>query len=218
LNRRLLFVGSATLVLSVILFVDRGWPPLAEKPGSSSSAPGEPYPPTNSAGGKPALLNPLEGLVDENFTAMLERPLFNPGRAGRPPEPPPEPPPPPVEELLPGPPPEPAGPVAEDYVLVAVAAGPAGRVAAVRLAATGEVLYLREGQPIQDWNVVAVDERSVVIGSPENNVEIVLFDSGEDGIEEPAHEAVPQDPGMETPPEMGMEQVPPEATEPLEPM
>jgi hypothetical protein len=41
------------------------------------------------------MLNPLQALDAGRFTAMLERPLFNPGRAERPPEPPPEPPPPP---------------------------------------------------------------------------------------------------------------------------
>ena len=124
---------------------------------------------------------------------MLERPLFNPGRAERPPEPPPEPPPPPppVEELPPEMPPEPPGPVAQDFALIAVAAGPSGRVAAVRLAATGEVLYLREGQPVQSWNVMKVNDRSVVIGTPGSNVEITLFGDEGAAAQEPMGQAPP---------------------------
>lgn len=126
--------------------------------------------------GGAAKLNPLEGLSPGSFAAVLERPLFNPGRAPRPAEPPP-PPPQPEQPPPPETPPPPPMPNAADYALLAVAGGPSGRVAAIRLAATGEVAYLREGQPVGDWTVVSVGDRSVVIGTPENNVTLNLFEA-----------------------------------------
>jgi hypothetical protein len=173
MNRRLLLLGSVAIVLALFLLWDRSLPveeraapaPAAERPQASAA----------KVNGAPAMLNPLQALHAGPFTAMLERPLFNPGRAERPPEPPPAPPPPPVEELPPETPPEPPGPSAQDFALIAVAAGPSGHVAAVRVAATGEVLYLREGQPVLTWNVMKVSDRSVVIGTPGSNVEITLF-------------------------------------------
>lgn len=146
------------------------------------------------AGGAAAKLNPLEGLTAERFAAVLEKPLFNPGRAPRPAEAPP-PPPPPEDQPPPEAPPEAPVPNAEDYALLAVAAGPSGHVAALRLAATGEVLYLREGQPIGEWTVVSVSDRSIVIGTPDNNVTLNLFQSNGMGAEAPP----PQDPPL--PPE-----------------
>jgi len=151
------------------------------------------------AQGDAAKLNPLEGLSPDSFAAVLERPLFNPGRAPRPAEPPPPPPqpePPPPPET---PSPEPM-PNAADYALLAVAGGPSGRVAAIRLSATGEVVYLREGQPVGEWTIVSVGDRSVVIGTPENNVTLNLFETvGPEG----------QPPPMEEPPPPAGEPAPP---------
>jgi hypothetical protein len=198
MNRRLLLLGSAALALGLVLLWDRGaFPPIPDGEVPVPVAE-QPPPPAGESPAAQALLNPLDGLQAESFTAMLDRPLFNPGRSARPPEPPPEPPPPPMEETPPEPPPAPPGPLAQDFVLVAVAAGPSGHVAAVRLASTGEVLYLREGQPVMSWNVMKVNDRSVVIGTPESNVEITLFDSNE-GDEAP----VPMDQDM--PPETYVE-------------
>jgi hypothetical protein len=211
-NRRLVLLGSVAVVMGLVLLLDKGALPVS---GSS----GRPAPAMEqtmlAAGDVPpgqAILNPLAGLDAASFTAMLDRPLFNPGRAARPPEPPPEPaPPPPVEEPPPELPPAPSGPVAEDFVLVAVSSGPSARIAALRLAATGEVLYLREGQPVQSWNVMAVNERSVVIGTPESNVEIMLFDSGqEEQAPEPMDQAPPPEIYVEPPADMGMDHVSPE--------
>lgn len=191
MNRRLLLLGSVAIVLALFLLWDRALPveegeapaPAAERPQASAE----------DVTGAPARLNPLQDLGAGRFTAMLERPLFNPGRAERPPEPPPAPPPPPpaMEEPPPEVPPEPPGPAAQDFALIAVAAGPSGHVAAVRVAATGEVLYLREGQPVLSWNVMKVNDRSVVIGTPGSNVEITLF--GDEG-------AAPQETTGEAPP------------------
>jgi hypothetical protein len=173
MNRRLLLLATASIVLALLLLWDRALPveeseapvPAAEKPQASAA----------QVPDATAMLNPLQNLDAGRFMFMLERPLFNPGRAERPPEPPPAPPPPPVEEPPPEMLPEPPGPAAQDFALIAVAAGPSGHVAAVRVAATGEVLYLREGQPVLSWNVMKVNDRSVVIGTPGSNVEITLF-------------------------------------------
>jgi hypothetical protein len=184
-----LLLGSVAIVLALLLLWDRALPveeseapaPAAERPQASAE----------EATGAPVKLNPLQDLNTGRFTAMLERPLFNPGRAGRPPEPPPAPPPPPVEELPPEMPPEPPGPAAQDFALIAVAAGPSGHVAAVRLSATGEVLYLREGQPVLSWNVMKVNDRSVVIGTPGSNVEITLFGAEATAAQETTGEVPP---------------------------
>jgi hypothetical protein len=205
MNRRLLWLGAAALALGLILLLDRGTP--LQSPGSEAPTPEAGQPPSAGTGpGTEVMLNPLEGLDTESFTAMLQRPLFNPGRSARPPEPPPEPPPPPMEEPPPAPPPAPSGPVAQDFALIAVAAGPSGHVAAVRLASTGEVLYLREGQPVLSWNVMKVNDRSVVIGTPESNVEITLFDSQGDAADAPMDQAPPPDGYEQPPPEMDLNQ------------
>jgi len=115
-----------------------------------------------------------------------------------------------VEEPPPEMPPEPQGPVAQDFVLVAVAAGPSGHVAAVRLASTGEVLYVREGQPVLSWNVMKVNDRSVVIGTPESNVEITMFDPTTPEAGGASDQAPPPEAYVEPPPDMGMDDGAPE--------
>jgi hypothetical protein len=208
MNRRLLLLVSVAVVLALVLLFDRGVAP----PVETSEAPAPPVerPQASAEEGtvNQAMLNPLQALDAGNFTAMLERPLFNPGRAERAPEPPPEPPPPPMEELPPEMPPESPGPLAQDFTLIAVAAGPSGHVAAVRLAATGEVLYLREGQPVQSWSVMAVNDRSVVIGTAESSVELSLFDSETTQAQDTMEQAPPPDTYDEPPLDIGMEQNP----------
>lgn len=191
MTRRLLLLGSTAVVLGALLWMDRGGPP----PPPEAAVPpavNQPSDRRSEAGATQAqaMLNPLERLDAGSFSAMLERPLFNPGRAPRPAEPPPEPPPPPVE-AAPEMPPQELGPRAEDFSLVAIAAGPSGGVAAVRIAATGEMLYLREGQPILEWTVLTVGNRSVVIGTPESKVELGLFDSDAPQAAEVVQETMP---------------------------
>jgi hypothetical protein len=205
MNRRLLLlIAVAVLLGSFLLFDGGGLPPAGERAVSTPAAEYTP-PPADAVDGGPATLNPYQGLAERRFTNMLERPLFNPGRAGRPPEPvqtesevaapelPPEPP----------QPPEPPAPQAEDFMLVAVAAGPAGRVAAVRLASTGDVLYLRPGQPVDGWTVLAVNDKSVVIGTAERNVEVTLFDRDDTQAQEMQDAPLPGDPPLELPTEGG---------------
>lgn len=128
-------------------------------------------------------LNPLEGLDPESYTAIVEQPLFNPTRQPRPTEPPPAPPEveQPMVEEPPPPPPQPQGPNPEDYKLLGVSAGPDGRIAALRIASSGQVVYLRKGERLDSWSVVDVDDRSVAIGTEDNPVTFSMFASPESG-------------------------------------
>lgn len=127
----------------------------------------------------PVKLNPLEGIDPRSFPAIVERPLFNPSRQPRPAEPE-APPPPPDQSTIeepPPPPPAPEGPGPGDYKLLGVSSGPDGRIAALRVAATGDVVYLRQGESIDSWSVIDVGDRSVAIGKPENPVTFNLFEN-----------------------------------------
>jgi hypothetical protein len=175
MNRRLVILSAIAVLLAVYLL-------LAGDGGKNSVSPGmNEVPQTAQDAEAPtpaqrldAKLNPLDPLDPQSFTAILERPLFDQSRQKREEEPPPPPPPatdepPPVTEEL--------QPTASDYQLLAIAGGPAGRVAAVRFVPTDDVLYLREGQLIEPWRVLSIRERSVVIGSAEHNIEISMFET-----------------------------------------
>ena len=191
MNRRLVLLSLLAVALGAYVILERE-PTAPVVPGGE--APVTPKAP--SPGGGAVKLNPLEGLDAGRFTAMLERPLFNPGRAARPPEPPP--PPPVVEEPPPEVIPETPGPLPSDFKVLAISVGPSGRVAAVRIVQTGEVLYLREGQPVQSWSVLAVGDRTVEIGTPEQKVELSLFE-GEPGE---GSAIVEEAPPVDTPPDI----------------
>jgi hypothetical protein len=193
MNRNLMILSAIALLLGAYVAAERlpdGWRPNGST-GEDSAAPAAVSGSAAQAAG--ARLNPLDGLAADSFAAVLERPLFNPGRAPRPVEPPP-PPPPPEEPPPPEAPPPPAGPAAEDFALLAVAGGPSGYVAAIRIAATGEVVYLREGQPIAEWTIISISDRSAVIGTPENNVTLSMFETAA------PESAPPSAPDMPTPP------------------
>lgn len=188
MNRRLVLMSSFAAVLAAYVAFGEGG--LLSGLFQSSAPPDEILPKATGAAQAGLKLNPLEGLDAQSFVAITERPLFNPGRAARPPEPPPPP-------ATPSPPPEPEpvvenpGPVAADYKLLAVSSGPSGRVAAVRLVQTNEVVFLREGQQVQSWTVLSVGPRNVVIGTPEQSIELGMFDTGGDTIAAPAPGATP---------------------------
>ena len=173
MNRRLIIMSVIAALLASYLLIDRyginrSLPP--EESGASKPA-GNILVPSAQLRNEPKL-NPLEALDSRSFAAILERPLFDPGRQPRVEEPPP---PPPVAEEPPVAVENPQ-PASGDYQLLAIAGGPSGRVAAVRLVGTGEVVYVREGQMIEPWPVIAVNDRSIVIGSAEHNIEIALFE------------------------------------------
>ena len=176
MNRRLAGLATVAALLGGYLAFD-GLPSLApgggEQPVTSTS--------TSVPRTAEVKLNPLEGLDPESFTAIVDQPLFNPSREPRPPAPV-TPPAPEVEQPLmeqpPPPPPLPQGPGPEDYKLLGVSSGPEGRIAALRVAASGDVVYLRKGESVDNWSVVDVGDRSVAIGTPENPVTFSMFAAG----------------------------------------
>lgn len=139
-----------------------------------------------------AKLNPLQDLDPTVFSAIVGRPLFNPSRQPRPQETVAAPQPPQVEQPPPPPPPPPApdGPGPEDYKLLGVSSGPDGRIAALRIASSGDVVYVRKGESVDNWSVVDVGDRSVAIGSEDNPVTYDLFATVDQGDDEQS--AVPQ--------------------------
>jgi hypothetical protein len=50
------------------------------------------------------------------------------------------------------------------------------------------VVYVREGQDVQQWRVIAVGPRSLTIGTPERNVELAMFENTEQQPGAPAAE------------------------------
>lgn len=167
MNRRLLMLSSAAVLLAAFMMVERAITLHAEE---SSGPP--PAVPSAAVDGPP--LNPLQDLTPESFTAIVERPLFNPSRSPRPLE---QQAPPPVPVDTP-PPVVPLGPRAEDFKLVGISSGPTGRIAALRLAAGGDVIYVQEGQPVQSWTALAINGTSVVIGSEQASITLSLFHGG----------------------------------------
>lgn len=193
MNRRLAALSAVAVVLGGYLAWQNVAPQQQAAPESDA--------PAVAAVRQPGVvtLNPLQGLDGGSFTGILERPLFNPGRRPRPPEPEPEPMPEPVVEQAVEQPPPPQGPGPQDYVLLGVASGPDGRIAALRIAASGEVVYLRQGEAIDSWSVIEVGDRSVAIGTAESPVTFRMFTAdsaagtpGEDmPIDPPAGEPLP---------------------------
>jgi hypothetical protein len=204
MNRRLLFLSATAAILAAYLIAEGWLGRHSGQPSDGTAGQAGSTAETGRAPAEPARLNPLEGLDGQSLTAMTDRPLFNPGRAPRPAEPPPPPPPDPVEPPPADPQPAAVGPAEQDFTLLAVAAGPAGRVAALRIAATGEVLYLREGQPVTTWTLLSVEEKSVVIGTREASVTLKLFETDASAPVPPpeapaAEQAAPMEPPSEPP-------------------
>ncbi len=207
MNRRLVLMSAAAAVLAAYVLTGEGGllsgllQPSA--PESGESQPGTPQAvvPVGGAPREGFKLNPLQGLDPQSFPAIVEQPLFNPGRTPRPADAPP-----PVADVSapPEPPPEPIteeqGPVAGDYRLLAVSSGPSGRVAALRLNDTGEVVFVREGQEVQQWRVLALGPRSLTLGTPEQNVELAMFEATDEPLEPPAMEEG-EAPDMPMPPD-----------------
>ncbi|PZF75692.1 hypothetical protein DK847_17800 [Aestuariivirga litoralis] len=184
-NRRLAGLAAVAALLGGYLAFDglgTGW---------FSGGSGVAVPEAGATRAAPAALNPWQDLDTASYAAIVERPLFNPSRLPRPPEPVVETPPPPVDSQPPPeppPPPPPQGPGPEDYKLLGVASGPDGRIAAVRVAATGDVVYLRQGESVDNWVVVEVADRSIAIGSEGAPVTYSLFatpDAGAGGQPQP---------------------------------
>ncbi|MCB1379278.1 MAG: hypothetical protein KDK89_13075 [Alphaproteobacteria bacterium] len=182
MNRNLvLLLATATALGAYVLWFDDGtdkltallFPDTVEDEATGTLP--EPAAPEATGKNEPAKpLNPLAGLAMDTLGAMVERPVFNPGRAPRPPEPEPEP---EVTDVAPTEPPEPVdeGPKASDFTLLAVSSGPTHRVAAVKQNQDNAIVYLRKGQPIQNWQVLDVGDRDVTIGNENNQITLRLF-------------------------------------------
>ncbi len=183
MNRRLMLLATVAVVLAgVAAWQDGrldGVLSLIQPPAVSPPAPEGPVPsPVKTAEGTPvqkAPLNPLERLSAAELAAIVDKPLFSPGRRPRPAEPPPVETPPPVEEPVVEAPPAEEGPKETDFTLLAIASGPNARVAALRINATSEVVYVRQGYPVLNWQVLEVGDRDISIGDDTASVKLSLF-------------------------------------------
>jgi hypothetical protein len=121
-------------------------------------------------------INPLSGTSPDQFKETLDRPLFNPGRAGRPkdPEPEPEPEPQVTEEE----PPKDPGIQAADLSLLAIAGGQDDLVAMVRWTKTNQVYRLKRGQFLSSLELVKVDLQGATLQEPGKVIELALFAKG----------------------------------------
>lgn len=125
--------------------------------------------------GAPALspvVNPVSSLKPEDLAEMVQRPLFNPGRA--PPVPPVEDVAQPVEEA----PPEPevedtTG--AEDFTLLAVASRDGVWTAVVRLNKTNEVAHIKQGDAMSEWQFTGADSREITLSNAGKTIQLKLF-------------------------------------------
>ena len=115
--------------------------------------------PTKAAQGSPSYVNPLTKLSIGTFSKIVERPLFNPTRAG-PPHVAEAPPPVQAEQ----PPLAAKETVTEaDFTLMAVAGTDGKRVALVRREKTGEVYHLKQGDILADWTLSKIESREIVL-------------------------------------------------------
>ncbi len=117
-------------------------------------------------------INPLSTFTAEQFRETLDRPLFNPGRAGRPkaPEPEPEPEPEVTEE-----PAADDGINAADFSLLAVAGDQSDLVAMVKWTKTNQVYRLKRGQFLSSLELVKVDMREATLQKDGKTITLALF-------------------------------------------
>jgi hypothetical protein len=121
-------------------------------------------------------INPLAEITKDQFAETLKRPLFNPGRAGRPdaPEPQPEPEPTVTEEE----PPVDEGIQAADLSLLGIAGDQTDLIAMVRWAKTNQVYRLKRGQYLSELELVAIDLKGATLKKDEKVIELALFAKG----------------------------------------
>jgi hypothetical protein len=155
-------------------------------------------PPPAPVAKETAALNPLHGLALSSLAAIVERPLFNPGRTPRPAAVAVVETPAPIEEVE-APPPEDTGPNEGDFTLLAIASGPESRVAAVKLTATNEVVFLKQGQPVLNWEVLEVGDREISIGGKDKSIRLSLFNKP--ALPPPAIQQEGEAPPMDSSPE-----------------
>jgi len=114
-------------------------------------------------------VNPLASLALDSFKETVERPLFNQTRA-------PKPAPVIAEDEPQDEPQEPqSGP--GDFTLLGVVVSDTGKTALVRLNKTNEVLRLKDGQELSDWQVTEIGPKSIVIKKDDQEFPLQLFGS-----------------------------------------
>lgn len=197
MNRRLVVLSAIAALLGAYELA----PYLGGLFSSSGNAPAL-QPSSPPSGGGAVKLNPLQGIEAQSYAAIMERPLFNPGRQPRPAEPVATVQPTVEQPAPPPPPPPPPAPGPDDYRLLGVASGPDGRVAALRVAASNEVVYLRKDDTLDSWSVVDITDRSISIGTPDNPVTFSLFaDTGQADVpDQPVPPGQPVPAGQPAPP------------------
>lgn len=175
--------GALLLTVSALaayfLWFDGGAVRLFELTGSTLITPSAVNAPTQTTpeqeprAAETLALNPLSILTLESTAALVERPVFNPSRRPRPPTLVPVV----VEESNPIPVEVPdESPNRSDYTLLAIAAGPSLRVAAVRLNGNGEVVYLKKGEAVSKWEVLDIGYRDITIGNKNKSIKLQLFE------------------------------------------
>ena len=122
---------------------------------------------------KPGNVNPLSGLTADQLQATLDRPLFNPGRAGHPKVVEAQPAPEPVAETETPPAVETLNPA--DFSLLAVAGNEDALVAMVRWNKNNQVYRLRAGQYLSDIKLESVALSEAVLTRNDQSVTIALF-------------------------------------------
>lgn len=124
---------------------------------------------------EPAILNPIQAVEMIQLSAIADRPLFNPERKPRPPAPVKATEPLREEQVVEAPPPVDEGPSEDNFTLLAISSSPSAKIAAVRLNTSSEVVYLRKGDPVLNWEVLNVGERDISIGAGDRSVTLSLF-------------------------------------------
>ena len=116
------------------------------------------------------VINPLNDLELASLSAMLERPLFNPGRAPRPA---------PIAPVAQAEAPiaiaEATGPNPADFTLLGISSSSSVRLAAIRLNGTNDVVFVTKGQKVIGWEVLDIGYRDVRIGSKSKSITLGLF-------------------------------------------
>lgn len=158
---------------------------------------------------EPAILNPIQAVEMTQLPAIADRPLFNPGRKPRPPAPVKATEPLSEEQVVEAPPPVDEGPSEDNFTLLAISSSPSAKIAAVRLNTSNEVVYLRKGDPVLNWEVLNVGERDISIGAGNRSVTLILFSK-------PVPAAEPETNGKDAASEAEIEQTEQQSEQPVE--
>lgn len=173
-NRRLaLLITVAFALAAIVVWIDGpAWlKQFAGEDQAQTNAPASSVvQPAAEAKGKPALLNPIATLGIEDFSDIMERPLFNPSRRNRLPTPP--------EVTVTPTETEAADVDVSDFTLLAVSSREEAKTAVVRQNSTNEVFHLIVGQTVSDWQVTQVSDREITLLQRGKTFKLRLFEAG----------------------------------------